>query len=144
MNDYRRSYREVQSEYYWTLPRVVFALFIGMALLGTVGFVFNLLSQPARIVTKTFDADNVITKYEWFYDAHGNLQARVAQVRQFKDLTAKETDPSERNRLRIEMAAIQQSCRDLARRYNANAQKANQSIFMGSGVPSSFDAGQCE
>jgi hypothetical protein len=126
------------------MPRAIGALLATIIVLSVGGWIVGLLWQPARIVSKTLDADNVINNYEWFYDAHGNLMARTAQVRQFKKLTESETDLAERNRLRIEMAAIQQSCRDLARRYNANAEKANRSIFMGHGVPSSFNPGECE
>lgn len=144
MSDYRREFRETQREYYWSLPRIVFGLILAIILLGSLGWIVNLMSQPARIMSKTFDADNVINNYEWYRDAYGNYLARTAQVRQFKTLRDEEKNEQERSRLRIEMAAIQQSCRDLARRYNANADKVNRSIFMGTSVPSSLNASECE
>lgn len=144
MNEYRKDFREVQSEAYWSLPRIALFLFLAVAVLGAGGWIAGLLSQPGRVVSKTFDADNILYNYEWFYDAYGNLRARTAQAQQFKKLLAEETDPIEKPRLRMELAAIQQSCRDLARRYNANAEKANRSIFMGRGVPAIFNTGECE
>lgn len=144
MNEYRHEFREFQSEGYWTLPRIVIFIVVAIILLGTSGWVINLLSQPARVITKTFDADNMITNYEYYRDAHGNFQARTSQVRQFKKMLIDEPDLQERSRLRIETAAIQQSCRDLARRYNANAAKINRSIFMGTNVPYNLNAEDCE
>ncbi len=144
MSQYRKDFREVESEAFWSLPRVAFLLFAAVVVFGGGGWVISVLSQPARVVSKTFDADNIINNYEYYRDAYGNFQARSAQVRQFKKLAADEGDQQERNRLRIEMAAIQQSCRDLARRYNANADKINRSIFMGTSVPANLNAGECE
>lgn len=144
MNEYRRDFREVQRETFWTLPRVFVMIFAFLILFGAGGWVVSLLSQPARVISKTFDADNIITSYEYYRDAYGNFQARTAQVRQFKGMAGAEADQQERNRLRIEMAAIQQSCRDLAQKYNANANKVNKSIFMGTSVPTNLNAGDCE
>jgi hypothetical protein len=141
---YRQEFRRAQSQFYWTLPRLVGALVVLLVALGAGLWVVGLASQPARIAAKTFDADHVIDNYEWFHDAYGNYQARLAQVRQFKELLAGEKDPGEKSRLRIETAAIQQACRDLAQRYNANAGKSNRNIFMGRDVPGSLDAAACE
>lgn len=144
MSEYRKEFREAQSEYYWSLPRVVVAIFAALVLLGGVGWVYNIVSQPARVVSKTLDADNIINNYEWFHDANGNYLARIAQIKQFKALNANETDQQERSRLRIEMAAIQQSCRDLSRRYNANAAKMNRGIFRERSLPDQLNTGDCE
>ncbi|MDE2471847.1 MAG: hypothetical protein KGL35_24765 [Bradyrhizobium sp.] len=144
MSDYRRDFRGAQSEYYWSMPRIGLALFLGLVALGVVGFGANLLMQPGRIMSKTLDADNVIQNYEWFHDANGNYLARVAQIKQFKALATSETDPQEKSRLRIDMAAIQQSCRDLSRRYNANADKMNRGIFRERSLPDQLNSGDCE
>lgn len=144
MSEYRRDFREAQREYYWSLPRVALAMVITLPVLGAIGWGINIASQPARIVSKTLDADNVIQNYEWFHDANGNYLARVAQIKQFKSLNAAEPDPQEKSRLRIEMAAIQQSCRDLSRRYNANAGKMNRGIFREKSLPEQLNTGDCE
>lgn len=144
MNEYRRDFKTVQSDYYWTLPRVLGGTFAALVLFGGVGWIYNIASQPARVISKTLDADNVINNYEWFHDANGNYLARVSQVKQFKSLNASESDPQERSRLRIEMAAVQQSCRDLSRRYNANASKMNRGIFRERSLPEQLNTGDCE
>lgn len=144
MSEYRKDFREVQSEYYWSLPRVLLGITVASVLLGSVGYAINLASQPARIVAKTFDAGNVIHNYEWFHDVNANYLARKAQVDQFKALYSTETEPAERNRLRMEMAAMQSSCRELARNYNANATKINRGMFRGDTLPETLNAGACE
>lgn len=144
MSDYRREFREAQREYYWTLPRIITGLVIAGVLIGSTGWIINITSQPARVVSKTLDADNIITNYEWFHDANGNYLARVAQIKQFKGLALNESDAGERSRLRVEMAAIQQSCRDLSRRYNANSSKMNRGIFRERNLPDQLNSGECE
>lgn len=144
MNEYRKEFREAQSEFYWSLPRVLVGVFAILILFGVGGWVFSLLSQPARIVSKTFDADNVINNYEWYHDANNQVIARVAQIKGHKGIIADNTDNGEKARLRIEMSAIQQSCRDLVGRYNSNATKINRNIFMGRSAPESISPSTCE
>lgn len=144
MSDYRNDFRNVQREAYWSLPRIAVFAVVGSLALGAVGFTVNMLSQPARIVAKTFDADNVLHNYEWFHDVNANFLARKSQVDQFKGMLAAETDAQEKIRLRMEMAAMQSSCRDLARKYNANSAKINRGVFRGDSLPENLNAGVCE
>lgn len=144
MSEYRKEFREVQSEVYWSIPRVAGILFVAVMILGAGGWAISLLSQPGRVVSKTFDADNIITNYEFFHDANNQAKARVGQIKAHKIIIADNTDASEKTRLRIELAAMQQSCRDLVGKYNANATKVNRSIFMGREAPSSLNPQTCE
>jgi hypothetical protein len=144
MSNYRDDFRAAQREVYWSFPRIATAVVVGSLMLGTAGFVVNLASQPARIVSKTLDADNVINNYEMFHDMRANFLARKAQVDQFKKLLATETDQGEKIRLRMEMAAMQSSCRDLARKYTANSAKINRGLFRGDSLPESLNSGECE
>lgn len=144
MSDYRDEFRQVQSEFYWTLPRLLIGALVVCLLFGMGFWVLSVASQPGRVIAKTFDADNIISNYEWYRDAWGNIQSKKSQIGQFKGMLKGESDKAEANRLRIELAAIQQSCRDLANRYNANASKMNRNIFMGTTVPNSVDTGGCE
>lgn len=41
MSDYRKDFREVQSEYYWSAPRLFGMGFVGLALLCGLGFGLN-------------------------------------------------------------------------------------------------------
>lgn len=144
MNEYHNDFREVQSEFYWTMPQVVIGFFLTILLVGAIGFGFTVLSTPSRVITKTLETENVIMNYEWFHDANGNFDSRVSQVKQYKQLLASETDTQERSRLRVDLAAIQQSCRDLSNRYNANAAKLNRGIFRSKNLPEQLNTGDCE
>jgi hypothetical protein len=124
---------------------------IGGVCLGIVAggaFLLNVATQPLRtaggVINRTFDADNVIAKYEWFHDAHGQYQARVNQIVSTRQMYTEEKDIAERSRLRIELSAQRQSCRDIVTRYNANATKTNVSIFQGREAPSSLNIQTCE
>lgn len=142
--EYRGDFRAVEREVYWTLPRIAIGLAFAGLVFGAVGYTANILSAPARVISKTLETDNIINNYEWFHDAAGNFQAKTAQVRQFKGFEAAETNPAEKGRLRVDMAAIEQSCRELARRYNANSAKINRAIFKGTTTPETLNAGECE
>lgn len=101
-------------------------------------------TAPGRVISKTLDTNNIINNYEWFHDANAAYQARLNQIREFKGYLDKEADASERARLRMEMSAQQQSCRELATRYNANSIKTNRSIFKGREAPEELDPQLCE
>lgn len=129
-------------------------IFVSFILLGVIGFGLSMIggifgtassvvSAPGRVIQKTLETDNIIQSYEWFYDVNAGYNARLSQVNQFKSLFESETDPAEKSRLRIDMAAIQQTCRDLTEKYNANSEKMNKSIFKGWSLPESLNQQTC-
>lgn len=144
MTDYRDDVRRGERDYYWTLPRAVFALFALVVLVGVVAWVIQILSAPGRVVSRTLDTDNIIARYEFFHDANNQVKARTGQIASHKKIIADNADASEKTRLRIELAAIQQSCRDLVARYNANATKVNHAIFKGREAPDNINPSTCE
>lgn len=109
-----------------------------------VSTAYTVVSAPGRVLNKTLETDNIIATYEWFHDANAQLRARMAQIKSHRLLLIDTPDQAERARLRIEIAAIQQSCRDLANRYNANATKTNKAIFRGQTAPEVIDLLICE
>ena len=121
---------------------------MALAIIGTAGsYLFtagSVATAPARVASRTLETDNIINNYEWFHDANAQYRSRVAQIADHKKFLKDENDKAERQRLRMEMAAMQQSCRDLATRYNANATKTNRSIFMGREAPDSLNLNNCE
>jgi hypothetical protein len=148
MSNFRREYSEARKEgmglFAWF---IVFAVVGGLALLilHVLGVFGSVATAPGRVVSRTLDTDNIITKYEWFHDANGVYVSRVAQIKAKKrDMTDASNDAAEKYRLRTELGAMQQSCRDLANRYNANATKTNQSIFMGRDAPTALNPSACE
>lgn len=104
----------------------------------------SVATAPSRVINKTLQTDNIIFNYERFFDVNANFTSRSAQVKQYKEFLATETDPSEKVRLRTEMAAMQQSCRELATKYNADSQKMNRSVFKDSDLPYTLNIAECE
>lgn len=102
------------------------------------------VSAPSRVINKTLQTDNIIFNYERFFDVNANFTSRVAQVKQYKEFLGTETDPAEKVRLRTEMAAMQQSCRELATKYNADSQKMNRSLFKDRDLPYELNTSECE
>jgi len=127
----------------WGLGILAVTTVLGLAghALGVVG---TALTAPGRVVNKTLQTDNIISSYEWFYDVNAQYQSRLGQIKGHRAIAKAETDPKERTRLSIELAAMQQSCRDLATRFNANSEKANKAIFKGSAVPQTLETSQCD
>jgi len=104
-------------------------------------------TAPGRVLKKTLETDNIVNNYEWYYDAKASYDGRLSQVQQFKKMYSKQPaggNASDHQRLLFELAAIQQSCRELAQGYNANSQKLNRKIFKGWSLPETLAAGACE
>ncbi len=119
----------------------VVALIIGVS---AVNLVTSPLRTASGVVERTLDPANVLSTYERFHDTWKAFDARVAQINSTNKLLNSETDQAERRRFRIEMAAQQQSCRDIAAKYNSDAAKTNRSIFMGKEAPAQLDNSKCE
>ena len=131
----------------WTVLKwFLFAslFFAAIGLIGnSVGLFTKAISTPARVISKALDTDNVIHKYEWFHDVNAAYDAKLDQVVQYKSMYTSEEDKSERIKLRTEMAAMQQVCRKLATKYNANSEKMNVSIFKGWSLPPTLSYEVC-
>lgn len=130
-----------------TAFRVGTMVVLGMFGLSAIGWSLGLVTLPFRsargVVERTLAPDNIIHNYEWFYDTSKAFEARSAQIISYKADMVTAVD-SEKSKMRIELQAMRQVCRDLAARYNANSEKANRSIFMGGGVPNQLDPTICE
>ncbi|AMB48348.1 hypothetical protein [Methylobacterium sp. AMS5] len=110
---------------------------------STVGTIGSVATAPGRVISKTLETNNIISSYERFRDLNKVFDARVAQLRAHKKALDAETDPKERVYLRTEFFGQQQSCRDIAARYNADASKMNKAIFRAD-APESLNAAACE
>lgn len=134
-------------------------IFAAVGIVATVGVgscAVNLMMAPVHmanmavnsatgVVSKTLDPNNVIRKYEWFHDVNNTIGARVNQIKSSKSFLADTPKGSdEYNRVRMELGAQQQSCRQMVADYNANATKTNVSIFMGKEAPSNQNPAVCE
>lgn len=121
-------------------------LFGGLLVIKLVLLPFMLagkvIDTGEALLDKTFDADNIIHNYEWFYDVNASYRARVSQIEGHKSLLVDAGD--DRRHVQIEIAAMQQTCRELAEKYNANSQKMNRSIFKGWSLPHKLSMAACE
>jgi hypothetical protein len=103
----------------------------------------QIASVPSRVIKRTLETDNVIHNYEWFHDVYQQLLAKYEQIIQHNQLLLTETDKEEKRTLRIELAGIKQSCRNLSAQYNANSKKINRKIFKGKTVPATMNITLC-
>lgn len=120
---------------------------MGLTVVGGVGFgSLNLLSQPARVVQKTFDADNMIYNYEWFRQQYADIQSMDQKIAASSASLAafeKSAGPrsgwasSDRNRwdfLNSQVLGLTNQRTTMVATYNGRASQANRSIFM-AGLP---------
>jgi hypothetical protein len=127
-----------------TIVLVVIALLVIPIVFGAYSTFSSVVSAPGRVVNKTLQTNNIVFNYERFFDINANFITRVAQVKQYKEFLASETDSVEKINLRTELAAIQQSCRELATKYNADSQKMNRSLFKDKDLPYTLSISSCE
>jgi hypothetical protein len=115
---------------------------------SVAGFAINVITQPMRtasgIMDKTFNADNVLHKYEWFHDINAAYMSRVNQIKESTKQFNDETNEVEKRTIRMELNAQKQSCRDLVTKYNANSVKTNVGIFQGKEAPPTLNISDCE
>ena len=104
----------------------------------------NILNKPAALVSKATDTTKMLQNYEWFYEAANNFNARSKQVVQYKTMLAEETDKAEKSRLRVDLAAVQQSCRELAAKYEAQSGKIHVGYLKSNSLPESLNTKECE
>lgn len=119
-------------------------ILLGRIACAPVNLAHTALTSAENVAKKTLDADNVIHNYEWFHDVDNQVKSRVSQIAAHREILSGETDGPEKRSLRIELAAMQQSCRDLVAQYNANSTKINRNIFRGRTAPEALDSNICE
>lgn len=135
---YRRDFRDFSREVYWTGPRIfMWGLFASILLAF-----FTLVTLPMGIIGKVATPDNVLTNYSRFHDLHGVHKMRIAQIKDYRTITP--LDAADASRIRIEIAAMQQTCREAATRYNADAAKVHVGIFKGQSLPETLSVAACD
>lgn len=112
--------------------------------LSSIGTFNSVATAPGRVVSKTMQTDNIIDSYEAFFAKKAQYDARVSQISTHKTLLSEDVDPAEASRLRIELAAMRASCRDLANGYNADVGKVNKGLFRDSKLPEALEVSACE
>lgn len=139
----------------WTIIRWGIILFIVLLVLGWVGNVFGLLSffpqQATRVITKTFDADNMIGNYEWFKRQYADYQAfgpkidnQAHSLRVFEESAGPRSswtfeDKQTWDQMNRALLGLRNQRESIKAEYNAKANMANRSIFMGGELPAQIN-----
>lgn len=121
-----------------------------LAVLGVGGGIvfggLNLLSQPARVVQKTFDADNMIYNYEWFRQQYADVQSMDVKIAAAQSSLASFessagpradwalSDRQQWDQLNRMVLGLTNQRTTMVATYNGRASQANRSIFM-AGLP---------
>lgn len=139
--EYRRDVNEGLTAGRWTFWKFFFVFLPIVIVLAGLGYAVRLASQPARIIEKTFDADNVIHNYEWFKQRYQSILAidqKITDAKKTVEQFKKEAgvrenwhreDREEHSRLSAIAQGLEQQRADLAAEYNARSKMANRSIF---------------
>jgi len=147
MKNFEKQFETAADGYTFKKRHIIYVM-VFLMLLGVVGnwigVIGTVATAPAKVIKETFKTDNILQSYEWFFDMNASYQARVAQVRQYQGFFKAEEDPKEMRVLRMEMASMQQSCRNLVTKYNANSSKMNKRIFKGWSLPDLLSINSCE
>lgn len=124
------------------------AVLIGGVVLTYIGTAGFLVTAPARVITKTFETDNIINSYAQFKILNNEIIARVAQISEKKVQLSDEqkdtrTPQNEIAQTRTDLGVSRQSCRQMVADYNTSAQRMDKNIFRVDAPPSQ-DTQQCE
>ena len=123
----------------------VAALLVGVPVaISAIGSINSVATAPGRVVQETMKTNNIINNYEGFFVRKAEYDARLGQIADHKKLIADNADPAEAARLRIELAAMRQSCRDIAVIYNANASMATKELFQSDDLPAELSEAACD
>jgi hypothetical protein len=101
-------------------------------------------TKGASLLNKATNTDKMLANYEWFHESATSFDSRVSQIKSQKALLANEDDRNEKRRLNMELAAVQQTCRDLAANYSAKSNQIHVGYLKGKNLPSTLNAEQCE
>lgn len=107
---------------------------MALTVVGGIGFgVLNLLSQPGRVIQKTFDADNMIYNYEWFRQQHQDVLAMDGKIA-VQQAAFEAATGNERERIASIVSGLRTKRAQMVADYNARGSMANRSIFI-AGLP---------
>lgn len=126
-----------------TVVYLTLGVFTGLLVLGVLTTTLSVISAPGRVIQETLKTNNIIENYEMFYDLKTGYERRVADIGAHTGLVSDATG-AEQNRLKIELAGLQQTCRDLVARYNSASQKMNQNLFKANDLPYELDINTCK
>jgi hypothetical protein len=131
--------------------RIILIVITLAVVIGVARFILMPVTQAAKVVEKTLDADNVIYNYEYFKQAYQDIGAidkkivtAQAAINEFSESAGSREkwdsrDKEESARLKTNLTGLQNVRNDMVATYNARAMMVNRSIFMGKDVPASVE-----
>lgn len=140
---YRKEAAAYAGEAPWTISLFFKKFWIPLFLLGlaTGGIMYftNIASQPARVLQKTLDADNMVYNYEWFKQTYEDVLATDVKIKNtrasledYAGLSRKDMDMFDKNesgRLKAVLLGLQNHKESIMAQYNARSKMANRSLF---------------
>lgn len=122
-----------------------FAKDVFMAIVVFVGlFIFIGLLWTFMFATKTVSPTKILHTYEYFFETKVQYDARLNQIKTSVESLALAEDSNDRMKIRLETAAMRQSCRELAGKYNAASVKMTTRFFKDRNLPETLNAAACE
>ena len=112
--------------------------------LSYVGVIGNIATAPARVANQTLSTENILTSYDQFFAFNQNYTARLADIKNYEQLSKEETDPGQKRADTENLFAMKSSCREIVTKYNASAEKLTSAFFKDSRLPSTLDINNCE
>ena len=148
---YRKEVKEFAGEAGWNIQtvflKVIIPLIILSVVLGGIFWGIKIVSQPAKVIGKVLDADNILYNYEWFKQTYQDVRAIDLKIKNAKDMVkafkadagARESwafeDKTEYSRLNAIFLGLQNQRADIVATYNARSKMASRSIFKTGELP---------
>jgi hypothetical protein len=126
----------------WVAAGVMALSVVGIA--GTyLSTAANVATTPARALNEVVRTENVLSSYEAFYGYRQRFQTRVADIQNWTTQNASETDAAQIRVNNTNILAMRSACRDLANKYNADAENLTSAWFRDGRLPQTLNVEEC-
>lgn len=128
--------------------KVIGYFIVIVVVVSSAVWLIQIVSTPAALVSKTLDADNIISQYEMFYNKYHSIKAAkeniMAQQKELDEMTVRnggmekfkdwnEDDKNLWNQKNEGLALQKKLLNEQVEQYNADAKKMNRKIFNATG-----------
>lgn len=122
-----------------------------MIVIGGISWIAKIASQPAKVIAKTLDADNILYNYEWFKQTYHDVRAVEGKIGvatyallSFVDVAGSRSewdfeDKTEYGRLNSVILGLKNQRQDVVAQYNARSKMANREIFKSKELPETIE-----
>lgn len=115
-------------------------ILISVVSLVFIGFI-GMLFIPGKIATDIFQ--NSFSTYSKFYDFHQAHISNMSRIESYRNSYNEAKTDDERSRTKVELNAVQQTCRELVAKYNADSSKIQMDMFKSKNLPYRLDVASC-